>query len=131
MRNKYLIAFIALISFYNVEAQQAIPARVLNNYTTLKSYTPNEHITIITDRDKYVPGDMMWFNVFNLNADSLSNLSKVGYVEVIDNNNQPVLQAKINLDHGKGHGSFIIPENLKTAYYTLRGYTSWMKKLFC
>lgn len=127
MRNTYLLVFIIFISFYNANAQQLVPARVLENFTLLKSYAPNEHIYIVTDRDKYVPGDMMWFNVFNLNGDSLSGLSKVGYVEMLDNNQQPVLQAKINLDHGKGRGSFVIPENLKTAYYTLRGYTSWMK----
>lgn len=127
MRNTFLLVFIISISVYNAKAQQPVPARVLENFTLLKSYAPNEHIYIITDRDKYVPGDMMWFNVFNLNGNSLSGLSKVGYVEMLDNNHQPVLQAKINLDHGKGHGSFVIPENLKTAYYTLRGYTSWMK----
>ncbi len=112
----------------NAVAQQNIPDNILKKFASLKSYAPDENVTVITDRDNYVASDIIWFDIYNLyTGDTLSNLSKVGYVEVLDNNNQPVLQAKTALEHGKGHGSFMVPENLKTGYYVLRGYTNWMK----
>lgn len=110
-------------------AQQNVLEKIKRRFTVLKAYPPNEKIVLITDRESYASGEIMWYTIFNLDpvSDTAINLSKVGYVEILDNTNQPVLQAKIVLDHGKGKGSFSIPTDLKTGYYTLRGYTNWMK----
>ncbi len=110
-------------------AQDNVLEKINRQFTILKTYPPNEKIVLITDRESYVSGEIMWFKIFNLDplSDTCISLSKVGYVEILDNTNQPVLQAKIALDHGQGKGLFFIPTELKTGYYTLRGYTNWMK----
>src|SRR5687768_12033472 len=111
------------------EAQQNVLEKIKQQFTVLKAYSPSEKIVLITDRESYTSGEIMWFKIFNLDpvSDTSINLSKVGYVEILDNTNQPVLQAKIALHLGKGKGSFSIPTDLKTGYYSLRGYTNWMK----
>ena len=57
----------------------------------------------------------------------LLSISKIGYVEILDKNNRPVLQEKISLKPGEADGSFIVPVNLPTGTYKFRAYTNWMK----
>jgi hypothetical protein len=51
-------------------------------------------------------------------------VSKIGYIELIDSNNQNVY--KIYLKNGTGQGDFFIPTTLKTGDYKLVAYTTWM-----
>ena len=55
------------------------------------------------------------------------NLSKVAYIDVLDNQQNPVMQAKIALKEGSGSGSLFIPVSVKSGNYKFRAYTNWMK----
>ena len=56
------------------------------------------------------------------------SISKIGYVEILDKNNRPVLQEKISLKPGEADGSLIVPGyDLPTGTYKFRAYTNWMK----
>ena len=55
------------------------------------------------------------------------NFGKVAYIEILDKNNLPVLQAKVALNEGKGNGSFYLPNSIFSGNYRLRAYTNWMK----
>ncbi|HYE56633.1 MAG TPA: hypothetical protein VD996_17415, partial [Chitinophagaceae bacterium] len=58
-----------------------------------------------------------------------TGFSKVAYVELIDHEGKPVLQAKIGLgaDNGNGNGSLTLPAHLGSGNYLLRAYTQWMR----
>jgi hypothetical protein len=51
----------------------------------------------------------------------------VAYLEWLDKDNKPVLQAKAGLSKGHGDGSVYLPLTLRSGRYKLRAYTSWMK----
>src|SRR5690606_23332898 len=55
------------------------------------------------------------------------DISKVAYVELLGTADEPVLQAKILLEEGRGHGSPFLPASLATRNYRFRAYTHWMK----
>ena len=88
-----------------------------------------EKIFVQTDRNFYVAGNILWFSLFDV--DGIYNrpldLSKVAYLELLDGNNKPVLQAKIALKNGRGNGSLELPFSLLSGNYILRAYTAWMK----
>lgn len=88
-----------------------------------------EKIYLHTDRNFYIPGEMIWFKAYMVNGSSghISDFSKVAYVDVLDENNKPQLQAKILLQQGTGNGSLYLPLTLNTGAYKIRAYTSWMK----
>jgi hypothetical protein len=88
-----------------------------------------EKIYAHTDKDFYLTGEIMWFKLYNVDAGTNKPLkvSKVAYVEVLDDANNSVLQGKIALYNGLGNGSFYIPVTLKNGNYRVRAYTSWMK----
>jgi hypothetical protein len=55
------------------------------------------------------------------------DVSKVAYVELLDNANQPIVQAKIALDKMGGNGSLYLPVTTQSGNYKLRVYSNWMK----
>jgi hypothetical protein len=102
----------------NTDQQSSIPDEI--NY--------REKIFLHTDRKLYLSGEIIWFKGYctyrNLNV--LSDVSKVMYVEVLNNQNNPVLSEKILLDRGTGYGSIYIPRSIQTGIYYIRAYTRWM-----
>ena len=106
-----------------------------SDYTTiskqLDKYSQNtlqEKIYAQTDKNTYLAGELIWFKLYNVDADfhELLEVSKVAYVEVLNKEHAPVAQAKISLNHGIGNGSFELPVDIKTGNYFFRVYTNWM-----
>ncbi|HXB92829.1 MAG TPA: hypothetical protein VNU72_11080 [Puia sp.] len=82
-----------------------------------------------TDKEFYLAGEIVWFKLYVVDAAGhhLLGLSKVAYVELIPDDQRPVLQARIALTRGLGNGSFQLPFSIHSGNYTLRAYTNWMK----
>jgi hypothetical protein len=90
---------------------------------------PREEIFVHTDRQEYISGELLWFNIYVINRQSLkpSLNSKIVYFEVLNPENRPVAQKRILIDKGYGPGQVTLPDTLSTGTYTIRAYTSWMK----
>jgi hypothetical protein len=102
---------------------------VQNSFKEYTSNTLQEKLYVHTDKNGYTAGELLWFKVYNVDGIFMKplNLSKVVYVEVLDEKQNPVLQTKIAMKDGAGSGSLYIPVNLSTGNFVLRAYTSWMK----
>jgi hypothetical protein len=96
------------------------------NYTTA---VPREEIYVHSDRDEYISGEDLWFNIYLIDRKSLkpSSESKIAYFELLNSENRPIVQKRIWLDGGFGPGQVVLPDTLSTGIYTIRAYTSWMK----
>ena len=90
---------------------------------------PREEIFIHTDREDYISGENLWFNIYVIDRQSFkqSNNSSIVYFELLNSQNRPVVQKKILIIHGLGPGQIILPDTLSTGTYTIRAYTNWMK----
>jgi hypothetical protein len=88
-----------------------------------------EKLYIQTDKEFYLAGEICWFKLYTVDALNHHplDLSKVAYLEWLDKDNKPVLQAKAGLADGHGDGSVYLPLTLHSGNYKLRAYTSWMK----
>ncbi len=118
---KYLIkslGLIIVICFYN----NAIGQLRNENYS-------KERMFLHTDKNTYLAGEIGWFKLYNTDAATKlpSDISKIAYIELLDNNNAAVIQEKIALSTGKGNGSLIFPKSLPSGIYILRAYSNWMK----
>jgi hypothetical protein len=91
--------------------------------------TLQEKIYAHTDKHTYLAGELIWFKLYNVDADfhELLDVSKVAYVEILNKDHAPVIQAKIALNQGMGNGSFELPVDISTGNYFFRVYTNWMK----
>ncbi len=88
-----------------------------------------EKLFVHTDKDAYLAGEIIWFKIYATEAYTHRpiNISKVAYLEIIDETNKPALQLKVELKEHGGSGALYIPVSLGSGVYTLRCYTSWMK----
>lgn len=88
-----------------------------------------EKLYVHTDRSSYVVGESIWFKLYAQDGQTHRplDLSKVAYLELLDLSHGVVLQSKIALKQGSGHGMLVLPATIQSGHYTLRAYTNWMK----
>ncbi len=115
------ICFFTVVGFATY-AQSSVNAYKVSGLLVEKTY-------IHTDKDFYIAGEIMWFKLYAVDAytTKISDFNKIGYVEVLNREGQPILQAKIALGKAGGSGSFYLPLTIKSDEYIIRVYTAWMK----
>lgn len=123
----YCLLVITATAFNTLQAQ--VLPDVQNSFNQYCANAVQEKLFVHTDKSAYTAGELMWFKVYNVDGANHKpiDLSKVVYIEVLDKNQAPVLQAKIAMLNGFGSGSLFLPVSLTTGNFILRAYTSWMK----
>ncbi len=126
---KLILLFLLHFVFATVFAQSNVSDSLRNKFNEFQSQTIQEKLFVHTDKNFYVAGEIVWFKVYDVDAATHKPLgiSKVSYVEIVNKENMPVLQAKINMQNGSGSGSFLIPFSIHSDNYILKAYTAWMK----
>ena len=89
----------------------------------------SEKVYLHYNSNYYLSGDKIFYSFYCLNQQTktLSNLSKLAYVELLNSDKKSVFKHKIKLDKGIGYGDFFIPSSIKTGSYKIIGYTNWIK----
>lgn len=90
---------------------------------------PQEKIYVHYNSDFIVTGEQLLFKIYSLNKNNntLSNLSKIAYVQLLNNKKEVVFEKKIKLNNGLGQGDFFITSNIKSGEYKLVSFTNLMK----
>jgi hypothetical protein len=130
MRNrKIFISLAALLFLNNILAMSQVLDVVQKKFDTYRQNHLQEKIFMHTDKNFYLAGEIVWFKIYTVDASFHTpiDISKVVYVELLDNMNRPVLQAKVGLSQGTGSGSLYVPVAVNSGNYKLRAYTNWMK----
>ncbi|MEN0053042.1 MAG: hypothetical protein AAGC65_05200 [Mucilaginibacter sp.] len=117
-----------LLLLQTICAAQGI-SQIKNSFVQNQQLTLQEKIFVNTDKSAYLTGEIIWFKIYCVDASfhKSLNLSKVVYVDVLDNNQGAIMQAKIAMSNGIGSGSLYIPVTAVSGNYKLRAYTNWMK----
>jgi hypothetical protein len=116
-----------LISTAGARAQ--VLTKLQSNFNAYQEYNLQEKVYVHVNKSFYVTGEILWFKIYDVdgNTNKMLDMSKVAYVELLDNNHVSIMQTKVGLNQGKGSGSFFIPVSLTNGHYLLRAYTGWMK----
>ncbi|MGZ3943625.1 MAG: hypothetical protein ACXVJB_01715 [Mucilaginibacter sp.] len=131
-RNPYQILIAAMllcmVCFTNNGRAQVLPD-LQNNFTAWQKDNLCEKLFMHINKSFYLTGEILWFKIYCVDGGTNKpiDLSKVAYVELLDNNHTPVMQTKVGLKDGKGNGSLYLPFSLSNGNYQIRAYTSWMK----
>ncbi|MFA5244927.1 MAG: TonB-dependent receptor, partial [Pedobacter sp.] len=90
---------------------------------------PQEKVHLHLDKPYYAIGDNIWFKAYVVQAEKneLSNLSKVLYVELINDKDSIKKSLKIPLNLGLCWGDFNLTDSLREGNYRIRAYTTWMR----
>ena len=90
---------------------------------------PVEKVYLHLDRDRYQPGDTIWFKAYLVAGPDhvLSGLSGVLYAELLDKNDSLLSRLNLQVNNGLAAGDFGLPEDCAPGYYHIRAYTNWMR----
>ncbi len=111
------------------QIQTSIKDHITNQFIKYTGSVQREEIYVHTDRDYYIAGEDMWFNVYLVyrQGNMPASEDKLAYVELLNQYNRPVVRKTILLDNGFGPGQLILPDSLSSGTYTLRSYSRRMK----
>lgn len=115
--------FVPDLRFKNLVAEVDSGRRAFNQWNRLR-----EKPYLTTNKDFYYPGEGVWLGgrMIYQNPFLSDSLSRVLYVDLLDEKSTLVLQEIFPIDSGLIAGGFTLPENLQTGDYFIRAYTQWM-----
>jgi len=126
-----IIVFLFSMFLQNSFCQERkdLPDYLRQKFLHYTAAVPREEIYIHSDRDVYIAGENMFFNIYltDRQSSSPSLNSRIAYFELLNAENRPVVQKRILLNNGSGPGQITIPDSLSSGTYTVRAYTNWMK----
>ena len=123
MRRSYIL-FLLLVASVMCYAQRETLNGLVEKLQNHQQATLQEKIFVHLDRTFYVGGETMWFKIYVMDGyfHQALHVSKVVYLDVLDRNQRPVIQTKVNISNGLGSGSVSIPATLDSDNYTVRAY---------
>jgi len=131
-RRAALTAAAAFLSYYSF-AQQAMQnapvtfdTRLQSSLQTYFKKYPQEKLFAHLNQDAYSSGETLWYKIYAMAYGKPSALSGVVYVQLTDTAGNLISQNKLPLVDGKAHGNIDIDPKLKTGWYKLSAFTSWM-----
>ena len=127
--NRFFSFVICTFITLNLMAQTSIPTTLDGWADRLQKFgknIPQEQIFIHTDNTCYFLGDTLYYKAYVRRSDGLpSRVSKVLYVELLNQDGYLVQRQQLELDRGEAHGDFVLNDTLYGGYYELRAYTRW------
>lgn len=124
----FLLDFLFLQSAFG-QVQINMPDYIRQRFQSYCESVPREEIFVHTDREEYIAGEDLWFNIYLIDRQSFNTSlnSKIAYFELLNPENRPVVQKRIRIDKGFGPGQIVLPDSLGNGTYLIRVYTNWMK----
>jgi len=118
-----------LLATFNIEGHTQVINNIQQAFNLHQQRVVKEKLYVHTDKEFYLTGELLWFKIYDQTNPSgaLDAISQVVYVDVLDQSNNAVLQAKIAMKAGSGNGSLFVPVTAANGRYRLRAYTNWMK----
>jgi len=128
-KNSRAICLVIVLIMLMQYSRAQVIQEVQNSFKLYKQNALLEKIYVHTDKSVYLPGEILWFKVYCVDGNDHKplNLSKVVYIEILDNSQSRIVEAKVAMKNGSGDGSLYIPVSVSNGNYKLRAYTSWMK----
>lgn len=126
---KILLLFTLMAAYSSLTCAQGTHDEIEEQLTKFKEQHQTEKLFGHTDKNFYLAGEILWFKLYYVDGTLHTplDLSKVAYVEILDKDLKPVLQAKVPLSEGSGKGSLYLPFSMSSGMYRFRAYTQWMK----
>ena len=123
----FFICLILCCSFNSFQSNaQSIFSSVEKRFNQYKATAPKERIQIITDRDLYAPGELIWFHasVYGILSPEISTMSNEVIIKMANIESFEIFNKKFLLDAGSATGFVQLPVGMKDGIYYLQGETS-------
>ncbi|MGB2686333.1 MAG: hypothetical protein WBC43_15050, partial [Olleya sp.] len=120
----YILLLVAQFALLQISAQGTTASFVESD-----KLVPNqEQVFVHANSTLAFVGEYIYYSIYCLkdNTGVLSDVSKIAYLKLVNENQEIVLNQKIKLVNGKGNSNFFIPSTIPSGNYKLIAYTQWM-----
>jgi len=109
-----ILLWLMTVNLWPGPAHAQDPIRWQDDWRQYQSRNLQEKLFIHPAKTFYLAGEMVWFKIYDVDASTNIPLSfsSIAYAELIDKDQRPVLQARIELRDGNGAGSFRLPATI-------------------
>ena len=123
LKQHLFLAVLLIVLSPNSWAQKTIASK-----EKALTITTSETVFVHSNATTFVSGETLFYQLYCLNPENNmpSAISKIGYIELLDNKKASVFKHKLFLEDGIGQGDFFVPTSLKTGNYKLIAHTTWM-----
>lgn len=126
MKKQVIFSLLFLVYSLGVWSQY-----VVKSPTELESLKklPQEKVYIDHTGPVLFAGEYLYYALYCFNAQSnkRTNISRLAYVALVNDEKEFVFEHKLKMDGGLGQGDFFISTDVPSGNYKLLGYTQWMK----
>ena len=126
MKKHWILLWVITSLAFQAQAQYVIgSAEELQNLRSL----PQEKVYLHHTGPVVFTGEYLYyaFYCFNAQNNRASDISFVGYVALVNQQGEYILEQKLRLQNGTSHGDFFVNTQIPSGNYKLLGYTQWMK----
>ncbi|HYK76965.1 MAG TPA: TonB-dependent receptor, partial [Daejeonella sp.] len=122
-----LLALLLMVFSFNSDDEPL--KKLLTQLDKFRTSYPQEKVHLHLDKPYYAIGDNIWFKAYVVNSEQhqLSNLSKILYVELINEKDSVKQSLALPLEMGLAWGDFTLADTLREGNYRIRAYTTWMR----
>jgi len=123
MIKKIFILFTAYMALtYSSNAQSVTDEIFLQNEVY------KEQVYLHLNSSLLFSGEKLLYKFYCLNKETnqLSDLSKIGWVILLNSDKEEVFRHKLKLEHGQSYSDFFIPSNIPSGAYKILAYSAWM-----
>jgi hypothetical protein len=98
-------------------------------YSQNKINVYSENVTLTTDRDVYIAGEWLYFNLFLVTSPSSGylNNSKNAYLVLRNIRNEHISDNTVEIKGPSSFGCIFLPDTLATGLYQIVAYTNFMR----
>lgn len=91
--------------------------------------TPMESVYLHINRTTFFPGETLYYSVYAINMQTYrqSNISKIVYVQLINEFGEVLEAQRVRLQQGRGQGDFFFNTKYRSGAYKIIAFTNWMK----
>jgi hypothetical protein len=118
-----------ITAFAFTQEGKSLTEKIIAKLEQYRTNTPQEKVYLHFDKPYYMAGETMWFKgyLFDGIAHSIDSVSRVMYVDLIDETTGKTLASRILSCNGSTHGDIALPDSLGEGVYQIRAYTNYMK----
>lgn len=124
---KQLITLFLILQSLNTFSNYLVSNENNSNVNNNSSYF--ETLVLNTDRELYIAGEKIWFNIncFDNDKNSKNILSKIVYIELYNFKKESISKTKHRIINGNTTGFISIPSDLSSGNYYIRTYTQFLR----
>jgi TonB-dependent SusC/RagA subfamily outer membrane receptor len=123
------IAFCITTAFTFTQEGESLTEKIVAKLEKYRLSTPQEKVFLHFDKPYYMAGETMWFKgyLFDGTTHKIDSVSRVMYVDLIDETQGKIIASRILNCDGSTHGDIALPDSLEEGVYQIRAYTNYMR----